>query len=402
MLDQLLGKLQTLIREDSSQSKWSSYLGLSILAGFATVILGSAQSDRYSPKAIAAGLILSGSSLVLGLLIGFLFAIPKTTKESQADMSTNQSPRKSQASYIPNSNLEDISDWLTKMIIGVGLIQLKEIPGYISTISAYWERSVGYNFQSAYVSAVIVFFVLGGFLIGYLWTRLALIQDFIDQDPRRIIEELGKIARSIDTPDEIRKEATRQIAEVIKSPSSGLAERTAASAELLTISKSSGPIGIRSIAREGLELVSRYEGERLKAYPDPMGIMVIGYGHTLSEAEKTTGIISIKGREVDFNKGLTRQDAIDLLDQDLEPIRMAVDEMVNVAINSNQRDALVSFAFNVGIEALQGSTLLKELNKNNYDSVPEELMKWCKVGGVEMPGLIARRREEVELWRKAP
>lgn len=402
MLDQLLDKLQRLIREDSSQSKWSSYLGLSILAGFATVILGSAQSDKDSFKAIAAGLILSGSSLVIGLLIGFLFAIPKTTKEIQADIAVNQSPRKSQASYIPNSNLEDVSDWLTKMIIGVGLIQLKEIPGYISAISVYWERSVGYNFQSAYVSAVIVFFALGGFLIGYLWTRLALIQDFIDQDPRRLIQGLGRIARSIDTPEEIREEATRQIAEVIKSPSYGLVERTAASAELLSISKSSGPVGIRSIAREGLELVSRHEGERLKAYPDPMGIMVIGYGHTLSEAEKTTGIISIKGREVDFNKGLTRQDAIDLLDQDLEPIRRAVDDMVNVAINSNQRDALVSFAFNVGIEALQDSALLKELNEKNYDSVPEELMKWCRVGGVEMPGLLARRKEEVELWRKAP
>lgn len=261
MLDQLLSQLERLMRKDSSQSKWSYYLGLSIFAGLAGIFMRSGQSTKSPLEAMGAGFALSGASLFLGLLVGFLFAIPKSSKNNQGDNFVGQEPKKNEASYILNSNLEDISDWLTKMLVGVGLIQLKEIPGYINRVSVYWEQSVGYNFQSAYVSAVIIFFTISGFLVGYLWTRLALIQDFIDQDPRRLIEGLGRIARSSVTPVELREEATRQIAELVKSPTYGLAERTAASAELLSISKSSGPVGIRSIAREGLEIVSRYEDD---------------------------------------------------------------------------------------------------------------------------------------------
>jgi len=127
---------------------------------------------------------------------------------------------------------------------------------------------------------------------------------------------------------------------------------------------------------------------------------MIGYGHTLTEAEKNSGYISIRGRNVDFNMGLTNQETMDLLDQDLEPVRQAVDDMVKVPINRNQRDALTSFAYNVGIGILKDSNLLRELNSQNYDAVPDELMKWCKVGETELPGLLARRREEAELWRK--
>ena len=400
MLDLLLARLGTLFRKDSSQSKWSFYLGLSIIAGLITVVLRLGQSGKNSADEIGAGLLLSGASLFLGLLVGFVFAIPKSSRNSRDEGVASQSPKKTEGSYILNSNLEEISDWLTKMLVGVGLIQLKDTPGYIKKVSIYWAQSIGGNSQAAFVSAQVVFFLIGGFLLGYLWTRLALIQDFIDQDPRRLIDGLSKIAQSEVAPVELREEATRQIAEVVKSPNSSLAERTAASAELVTISSSSYPVGIRSIAREGLELVSRFEGDALKPFPDAMGIMAIGYGHTLSEAEKSKGYISIGGRKVDYKKGLTSQEAMDLLDQDLEPVRQAVDDMVEVPINRNQRDALVSFAYNVGIDILKESNLLRELNSSNYDAVPNELMKWCRVGDTELPGLLARRREEAELWCK--
>jgi lysozyme len=131
--------------------------------------------------------------------------------------------------------------------------------------------------------------------------------------------------------------------------------------------------------------------------------MVIGSGHVLSEKELASGRIVIDGKEVDYTVGLTSKQARDLLDQDLEPIRSAVDELVSVPINKNQRDALVSFAFNVGLGALKESSLLKALNEGNYAAVPAEFMKWTsREGGMELPGMLRRRKEEVELWNKPP
>ena len=149
-------------------------------------------------------------------------------------------------------------------------------------------------------------------------------------------------------------------------------------------------------------MVAKWEGTRLKAYQDPMGVMVIGSGHTLSEKELASGKLVIDGKEVDYTVGLTSKQARDLLDQDLEPIRRAVDELVNVPINKNQRDALVSFAFNVGLGTLKESALLKALNDGNYTAVPAEFMKWTRAGGMELPGMLQRRKEEVELWNKPP
>jgi hypothetical protein len=186
MLNELSKRLELFFRNDNSRSKWRFYLGISIAAGVGSIALhtgGNSQTREFS-----AGFLLAGASLFLGVLVGFIFGIPKTSKPS----SDSSPPLKAETNvaYSLNTNLEDISDWLTKMLIGVGLVQLTAIPGYISRIAAYWESSIGKNFPSAYIAALIVFFSSAGFLIGYLWTRLALIGDFIEQDPRRLINSL--------------------------------------------------------------------------------------------------------------------------------------------------------------------------------------------------------------------
>ena len=173
-------------RRDDSRSQWRFYLGLGIVAGLGAVALHSAPNCRW--RELSAGILLAGASLFLGILIGFLFGIPKTSKASPDSNSSAAAPPG--VSYSLNTNLEDISDWLTKMLVGVGLVQLRSMPGFIRRISAYWERSVGREFPAAYVATVILFFFAVGFLIGYLWTRLALTVDFIAQDPRRLINGL--------------------------------------------------------------------------------------------------------------------------------------------------------------------------------------------------------------------
>lgn len=120
--NELVARLVRLFRQDLSQSKWSFYLGTSVLVGVVAVIYRSARPTDASASAVGAGFALSGASLFLGLLLGFLFAIPKSSKNRKNGGSTDQSPESNDSLYLINSNLEEISDWLTKMLVGIGLI----------------------------------------------------------------------------------------------------------------------------------------------------------------------------------------------------------------------------------------------------------------------------------------
>jgi lysozyme len=77
----------------------------------------------------------------------------------------------------------------------------------------------------------------------------------------------------------------------------------------------------------------------------------------------------------------------------------AVENMVSVAINDNEYAALVCFAYNVGVGALHGSTLLKMLNANqDRVAVADQFLRWNKAGGIELPGLTRRRQAERSLF----
>ncbi len=68
------------------------------------------------------------------------------------------------------TNLDDVSDWLTKIVVGVGLVELRKIPG---TIYHYSVLIAGSDQQVApLISAVIVYFTVLGFMTGYLTTRM--------------------------------------------------------------------------------------------------------------------------------------------------------------------------------------------------------------------------------------
>jgi lysozyme len=101
---------------------------------------------------------------------------------------------------------------------------------------------------------------------------------------------------------------------------------------------------------------------------------------------------------VPYASGLTDQQVLDLLSQDVQPAENAVNAGVKVALNQNQFDALVSFTFNVGVGAFSGSTLLKVLNQGDYDGVPAQLSRWNKAGGKVVQGLVNRRDNEIKLW----
>ena len=149
----------------------------------------------------------------------------------------------------------------------------------------------------------------------------------------------------------------------------------------------------RTVNRETIEHVKRWEGLKLTAYPDPGSRngepWTVGYGHVSDGFLKVTRGLTI-----------TVAQAEAALEFDLNETAAKVDELVKVELPDNQFGALVSFAFNVGTGAFAKSTLLKKLNKGDYAAVPAELARWTKNDGKVMQGLVNRRAAEAGLWAK--
>jgi lysozyme len=151
---------------------------------------------------------------------------------------------------------------------------------------------------------------------------------------------------------------------------------------------------INSIGIKGLELIKKYEGFSAKPYKCPAGIITIGIGSTFYE----------DGSKVKLTDPLiTEERAIKLLMSLLVSFEKSVDSYTRDDINQNQFDALVSFAYNVGSNALKNSTLLKKVNANPNDpSIKQEFLKWNKSNGKVLKGLTNRRNEEANLYFTNP
>jgi lysozyme len=109
----------------------------------------------------------------------------------------------------------------------------------------------------------------------------------------------------------------------------------------------------------------------------------------------------INGSEpAEFRKGITRQRALELLEQDARVATDGVRRLIRVPLKQHQLDALISFTFNCGKGSLQTSTLRKRLNAGEYDAVPIELRRWVFSVGKKLPGLVRRRQAEGALFNQ--
>ena len=136
-------------------------------------------------------------------------------------------------------------------------------------------------------------------------------------------------------------------------------------------------------SQEGLELIKKFEGCKLKSYKCPAGVWTIGYGHT--EDIKEGDIVS-------------PEEANKLLRADVFKFEEYVADNVMVELTQTQFDALVAWTFNLGVGNLRNSTMLKKLNNADYTSVPFEMKRWNKAGGKTLDGLVRRRQAESLLF----
>jgi lysozyme len=147
---------------------------------------------------------------------------------------------------------------------------------------------------------------------------------------------------------------------------------------------------MRKVNDAGIKLIKSFEGLFLKPYLDPINIPTIGYGTIKYPNGKA---VTMKDRAI------TEAEATEYLMHEVEEKAHNVGRMCKVAINDNEYAALVSFAYNVGWQALEKSTLLKLLNAGaSKTAIGDQFLRWNKAGGKELPGLTRRRQAERALF----
>jgi lysozyme len=138
-----------------------------------------------------------------------------------------------------------------------------------------------------------------------------------------------------------------------------------------------------NISSAGFDLIKEFEGCRLDAYLDSVGVPTIGYGH-------------IEG--VHMGDKITQEFADQMLMEDVGAKVIGVNKLLKVQVTQPQFDALVSFAFNLGLGNLKASTLLRKINAGEADQCGDEFLRWNRAAGVELAGLTRRREAERDLF----
>ena len=143
------------------------------------------------------------------------------------------------------------------------------------------------------------------------------------------------------------------------------------------------------ISAEGLSLIKKFEGcpvdqdGNCYAYQDVVGVWTIAYGFT---------------KDVKEGDKMTKEEAEYVLQEEMIEYEGYINDLVEVPLEQNQFDALVSWVYNLGSGNLQSSTMLRVLNEGKYDEVPAQIRRWNKAGGKVFDGLVRRREAEATMF----
>ena len=144
----------------------------------------------------------------------------------------------------------------------------------------------------------------------------------------------------------------------------------------------------RHLTSKGLDFIKRHEGYSDKVYKDSAGNPTIGYGHKALPGE-------------DFSKGITKEQALALLKQDVQGAVKDVNAALKLSVSQNQFDALVSFAYNAGPRAvLPASQMMQAVNTGHVTEANFTAYRYITENGkhVVSQGLLNRRKDEYRLY----
>ena len=139
-----------------------AFIGFTVV-GFSCLLLLCIPAAGFGP--VSVGALLAGASTVVGGLFGFLFGIPRS----------GATVREGGGAYRPNTNLEQLSDWLTKILVGVGLTQIQDLSeSFVWLVERAGPAVADGDLGNVAAGAVMVLYTVCGFVAGYLLTRLYL------------------------------------------------------------------------------------------------------------------------------------------------------------------------------------------------------------------------------------
>lgn len=142
---------------------------------------------------------------------------------------------------------------------------------------------------------------------------------------------------------------------------------------------------MRKINEAGFDLIRDFEGLRLNAYQDSVGVWTIGFGST-------------KG--VKRGQRITEEEAEELLREDLSTAESGVENALTEDVTDNQFAACVSLAFNVGVGAFRKSSIVKYINSGDALLAADRFLLYNKAKGKTLAGLTRRRKAERALFLK--
>jgi lysozyme len=142
-------------------------------------------------------------------------------------------------------------------------------------------------------------------------------------------------------------------------------------------------------------MIKHHEGVRYKPYRCPARLWTIGVGHVLYPNQ---GRLPLDQRdsfalEPEHNRTFSKEEVDGILSADLQRFEAGIAKLFPMVLTQGQNDALVSFAFNLGLGGVQRSTLRQKVLRGEAEAA-DEFLKFTRGGGKVLPGLVKRRQDE--------
>jgi len=198
------------------RAKWLSRLAWIAVVALALVASYAFRQERRASVAVL-GLMTAGAAWLSGVLTGFLFGIPHARQgegagpvQLKTEVAEDAAEKSDDSRYRPSTSLEQIADWLTKIIVGVGLTQLNNIPRKLDALAAYVAFGMGNDPASKpFALAVIIYLSVSGFLFGFLWSRLYMLKAFAEAE---ILRRLREIKSELDFDNDAKALVSQHLA----------------------------------------------------------------------------------------------------------------------------------------------------------------------------------------------
>jgi len=156
--------------KEGDDSAWFRTINIAMGIGFLTIVVYSL-SQKPSLSILGCALLIALAATLVGTFIGFIFGIPKTVTTTGTAVNITET-------YQGNTNLEQISDWLTKILIGAGLVELKAIYTTLQSFGSQFVKHKPLGVLGWIVApALVISYSICGFLLAYLWARIYMIAD---------------------------------------------------------------------------------------------------------------------------------------------------------------------------------------------------------------------------------